>query len=58
MSSNKYNVFTGVFYFGSSKVKANLIFDTSSDWVFVMDKQCMSCAFENRKYEWKESTSS
>jgi len=38
MNTNKNNVYTGVFYFGSGHVKANLIFDTSSDWVFIMDK--------------------
>eukprot|EP00347_Sterkiella_histriomuscorum_P017906 403347527 len=48
-------IYTAEFYFGSQKSHANLIFDTSSDWVFVMDKTCTSCKLPNRIYEPKMS---
>lgn len=51
MKNNNDMVYTAKFYFGSQKSQANLIFDTSSDWLFVMDKTCDTCSLPNRIYD-------
>ena len=35
--------YSGQFYFGAQNVAAQLIFDTQSDWVFVMGSNCNTC---------------
>jgi hypothetical protein len=43
-------------YFGSQKQEINVLFDTGSSWLWVLDNSCLNCDDQDKFYNYKSST--